>query len=90
MIKDRNELIEMGFKEMPHFTIMNYLNYDLGRNRQLSIGCLGTPNEMMFISQLDKEPKERVTDTIILSNYDYDGYLDLEKVEDIINVIINR
>jgi len=86
---NREDLKQIGFKEMPYFTITNSLNYDLGRGRQLSIGCLGTPNEMMFINQIEENPK-RVTDCVVLSNYDYDGYLDLQKVKDIINVIKNR
>lgn len=49
------DLIEIGFKELPHPTIMNSVIYDLGRNRQLSVGCAGTPNEMIFICERDKD-----------------------------------
>jgi len=90
MITDRDELKQIGFKEMPHFTVMNSLIFDLGRDRQLSIGCLGTPNEMMAICQVEKEPVKKITDIIVLSNYDYDGYLDTQKIKDIINVIVHR
>ena len=45
----KEKLIDIGFQELPHFTIVNNLIYDLGRNRHLSFGAIGTPNEMLFI-----------------------------------------
>ena len=79
------DLISIGFKPMPHFTVMNSVVYDLGRDRQLSAGCMGTPNETLFIS----EPREIedniiIRDLVCLHNYDYDGYLTIEKVKGLI------
>lgn len=83
----RDNVKALGFKEMPHFTIMNSLILNIGRNRQLSLGNLGTPNEMLFLSQVDDENNPtKVTDTIIVSNYDYDGYLTIGKLKLILSI----
>ena len=79
----REELLKMGFKELPHFTIMNSLEYDLGRNRVLSVGSLGTFNEMIFLCYSEDEDKE----VIVLRNYDYDGFTSLENIKSIIEGI---
>lgn len=74
----REELIQWGFKEMEHYTVTNVLYLDIGRQRQLSIGALGTPNEIMFITELQTE--DTFSDIICLHNYDYDGFLTKEKL----------
>ncbi len=76
----RQMLAGYGFKEIPHFTVMKSMNLDLGRRRFLSIGCVGEPNEMMFIQEIDKDNNKKVTDLICVHNYDYDGYLTQEKL----------
>ena len=81
------ELLRIGFEPMPHFTVTGSYMYELGRNRYLSVGCVGTPNEMMWIGVTDIEDSKRVTDLICLHNYDYDGELSEEKIEDIIKAI---
>jgi len=81
MSKDiRQELLDLGFEEVPHFTITNSLNYDLGRNRFLSIGDVGNPNEMMFIKEMSFEDKEKVEDLVCVHNYDFDGFMTIEKM----------
>lgn len=69
------ELIALGFYQLDHFTIQNSFIFDLPNNRQLSIGCLGTPNEMLFITQSDYDDPKKITDVITLHNYDYNKYL---------------
>lgn len=81
------DLIAIGFKPIPHFTITSSVIYDLGRNRQLSAGCVGTPNEMLWICEIDKDDNKKVTDLVCLHNWDYDGELTVEKVKALINVI---
>lgn len=76
----RNELIEMGFKEMEHFTVGNSLTFELGRNRHLSVSCLGDPNETVFICEVDKFEPKKINDLICLHNYDYDGYVTIQKI----------
>ena len=82
-----DDLILIGFKEIPHFTVSNSVTYSLGRHRQLSAACVGTPNEMLFITLTDDKYEYKITDLICLHNYDYDGYLTIEKVKNIINAI---
>lgn len=89
MIK-REELIKLGFKEIGHFTVMNSLIYDLGRNRQLSIGELGNPNEVMFICEIDKNNPKNITDLVCIHNFDYDGYLTLKKIKSLIKILNNK
>jgi len=83
----RTELIKIGFKELPHRTIMSSLTYDLGRNRYLAFGNISTPNEMLFIYQSDKDDHRNITDIICLRNFDYDGYTNIETIKSIINLI---
>lgn len=71
------------FKKIPHFTIMNSYVLDLGRNRFLSIGCIGEPNEMMWLTEVDEEDNNKINDLICIHNYDYDGYLYVHKLQDI-------
>lgn len=84
------ELREIGFEPLPHFTVGANLNYDLGRRRFLSISCLGTPNEMLCVGEIDKSDEMKVTDMVVLHNFDYDGYLTIEKVKSLITGIVGR
>lgn len=78
----KDSLIDLGFKEIPHFTITQNLVFDLGRNRSLAVGSVGTPNEVMFICQ--EEPPKTIESLVCVHNYDYDGYLTMQRVKDII------
>lgn len=75
-----DRLIELGFKRLPHPAIGQPLIYNLNRNRVLSIGSFGTPNEVMFICQLNDEDNKKIDDLVCIHNYDYDGYLTEEKI----------
>lgn len=81
------ELKNIGFKELPHFNVMNSLNYDLGRNRFISIGCLSTPNEIVFIGEIDEDNPKKINELIVLRNFDYDGYTTLEQIKTLIETI---
>ncbi len=87
MIQKRKQLLELGFEEIPHFTVGHSLIYDLGRNRQLSISSIGTPNEILFICEIDDIDPKKITDLVCLKNYDYDGYTTVEEVEQLINLL---
>lgn len=76
-------LLKCGFIKTPHFTVMGTLNFDLGRNRSLSIGCVSTPNEMLFLREGDGKPDD---DLIVLHNFDYDGKLYLHKLQNIVSI----
>jgi hypothetical protein len=86
----RLNLINLGFEEIPHFTITNNLIYDLGRNRHLSFGSIGTPNEMLFICETEEHNPQKIEGLIVLKNYDYDGYTTIENIKDIITAITGR
>lgn len=81
------DALNLGFEELPNFTIMNSLIFKLSRNRQLSFGSIGTPNEMLFICQIDDKNDKKITDLITLHNYDYDGLMSIEKLKNVINVL---
>lgn len=77
---NREQVLELGFYEMPHFTIGNSLIFHLGRRRFLSLSCLATPNEMLFMYEVNQDNTKKIDDSVILSNFDYDGYLTLEEL----------
>lgn len=81
------DLIDIGFVKNPYYTVANVINYDLGRNRYLSVGSIGTPNEVLFIYSTDRENKDKITDMVCLHNYDYDKKLTIEKVQNIIKAL---
>lgn len=81
------DLKEIGFEPIGHFTVMNSYNYDLGRSRFLSLGSFGTPNEMLFILQRNTENPKTVDDAVCIHNYDYDGYLTKEKLQNIVTAL---
>lgn len=83
----KDDFINLGFKEPPHFTIQNSLTYNLGRRRFLSIECVNTPNEMLFIYEVDDKNEKEITDLICLHNYDYDGYVTEEKIKGLIGLL---
>ena len=65
------EILEKcGFNQLPHFTVNNGYRIDIGRHRVLTVSCVGTPNEMIFLTE---EQPPIVKDIICLRNYDYDG-----------------
>lgn len=81
------ELLDLGFYKLPHFTVSDSIIFDLPNNRTISIGNLGTPNEMVFLTQSDYDNYKKITDIITLHNYDYHGYITLEKIKDFISVL---
>lgn len=81
-----SNLLEIGFNELPHFTIGNSITYELGQNRILSASSVGTPNEVLFICELGGSDATQITDIICLHNYDYDGYLTMRRLTTIIEL----
>ena len=81
------DLLSVGFEKIPHFTVTNALVYKLGSHRHLSVGCVGTPNEMLWICETDDQDQRHVTDLVCLHNWDYDKYLTIEKIKGLINLI---
>jgi hypothetical protein len=77
---ERDKVLELGFYEMPYFTIGSSLLFDLGRRRFLSLSSLATPNEILFMYEVNEDNSKQIDDSIVLSNFDYDGYLTLERL----------
>lgn len=73
-------LLKCGFERINHFTVTNSLVFDVGRGRYLSIGDVGSPNEMLWLCTYN-EPG--TNDIINLWNYDYDGKLYLHALQNI-------
>lgn len=86
----RSTLIELGFKELPHSTITASLTYDLDRNRQLSFGSIQTPNEMLYIYEVDEKDPRKITNLVCLRNFDYDGYTSIEHIKSLITFLTGR
>jgi hypothetical protein len=80
------ELVTIGFVVNPIMIICLSLNYDLGRDRYISVQSPGTPNEMIFICEMDRESL-KITDIVVIKNYDYDGYTSIEDVKLLISLI---
>ena len=83
-------LLKFGFKKQPHYTVMDSIIIDIGRNRYLSIGNVGTPNEMMFILEKDRNYTQKINDLICIHNYDYDGYLTVHKLQNLYFALTNK
>jgi hypothetical protein len=81
------ELLDLGFYKLPHFTISDSIIFDLPNNRTISVGNLGTPNEMVVLTQSDYDNYKKITDVITLHNYDYHRYITLDKIKEFINVL---
>lgn len=78
-------LQQLGFRSLLHFTITGSMVFDLGRNRQLSVGCVGSPNEMVWLSEFNDNGI--VTDLVCISNYDYDGYFTIAKMKNLLSIL---
>lgn len=76
-------LEKVGFNQLPHFTVDNGWRIDVGRNRVVHISCVGTLNEMVFLSE---EEPPTVKDLIVLRNFDYDGKTFLHQLQNICKV----
>ena len=75
------EILEKcGFKQLPHFTVQNLWNLSIGRDRIISVACVGTPNEMVFINE---EQPPVVKNIIVARNYDYDGRTHLHQLQNL-------
>lgn len=83
----QEDLLAIGFEKIPTFTVGNVLFYKLSRRRILQIGDLGNCNEMLFICQLDDDDDKKISDIITLHNYDYDGFITIEKIKTLISLL---
>jgi len=85
---NRLDLLDIGFQESPTFTVGKIMSFELGRGRQLAVSCIGTPNEMVSIGYRENIKSHKVTDLIVLRNYDYDGYTSMDAIKQLIEILV--
>lgn len=85
-IMSPDDLIKIGFVDNTYIKIFPMFSYALGRNRFISIHSVGTPNEMVYLTE---EENKEVKALFVFSNYDYDGYLTIEKLLNLIKLFDN-
>ena len=83
-------LIRMGFEHLPHANLLNSLNYNIGRNRIISIGNVGTPNEMIWICELNDTDKRVINDLVCIRNFDYDGKTYVHTLQNLIHALTGK
>lgn len=81
------ELFSLGFKKLPHFTVGDNLIYQLPKNKELSLCFRGTPNEILFLSETDDLNPKKISEAICISNWDYNGPLDISTLKTLIEIL---
>lgn len=76
-------LLKAGFERLPHMNITNALIKDIGRNRIISIGNVGTANEMVWLCEVSATDPKTIVDLICIRNYDYDGRTFVHHIQNI-------
>lgn len=84
---NKEDYIRLGFAPLPHYTVADALLYQLGRKRHLSAGCVGTPNEMIWICQMNDEDPKKCDDLVCLHNFDYDGLMTEDRLKMLIEAL---
>lgn len=79
----KEQLIDRNFTPTPHLVLGQIFTLDVGRQREISIGAIETPNEMVFLTQKENGG---ISDLVCLHNYDYDGFLTEQKLDAIISI----
>jgi hypothetical protein len=76
-------LNERGFASKSHLVVGRMFSLNVGRQREISVGAIGTPNEMVFLNQKEDGG---IIDLVCIHNYDYDGFLTVKKLDTIISI----
>lgn len=74
-------LESMGYKKLPFPNILQSMILDIGRNRILSFGNVGTPNETLWISEVNRTNPTQIDEIVCLHNYDYDGFMTVSRLK---------
>ena len=80
----KETLLQKGFIGTPHIVLGEVFILNVSRNRHISIGSPGMPNEVVFLNQ--KDHNKGITDLVCIHNFDYDGFLTEEKLDAIISI----
>lgn len=76
--------------KVPFPNILKTIYFEIGRNRIISIGNIGTPNEMVWISEVDSQDNKKITDLVCIHNFDYDGKLMLHTFQNLYFALTNQ
>src|SRR6478672_4986348 len=79
--------LKLGFEKLPHQTITNSLIKKIGRNRIISIGNVGTPNEMIWLCEVNATDDKTIDDLVCIRNFDYDGYTMVHTLQNICDAL---
>ena len=80
-------LVRLGGEKLPYHNILNSIFFKVGRNRIVSVGNVGTPNEMIWLCQVNATNDKIIYDLICLRNYDYDGYTPVHTFQNLIHAL---
>ncbi len=80
-------LVRLGGEKLPYHNILNSIFFKVGRNRIVSVGNVGTPNEMIWLCQVNATNDKIIDDLICLRNYDYDGYTPVHTFQNLIHAL---
>lgn len=88
-VVDEEFLLEKGFVKLPSINENIFLSYvyDLGRKRELSVSQVGTPNEMVWLLQKNKDDDKDIDDLVCIRNFDYDGYISRQDINSLISLM---
>lgn len=81
-------LLKFGGEKLPHFTVSNSIIIKTKRNQQLSFGCVGNPNFMVFIQEINDDDK--ITDLIAIHNWDYDGEMYVHQLQNLYFALVGE
>lgn len=76
-------LLKFGFEPLPFVNLLNSYTKSIGRNRILSIGSVGTPNEMIWLCEVNSVDKKIIEDLVCIRNYDYDKYTHVHQLQNL-------
>lgn len=77
-------------KSIPHFTVGGNLLIDIGRSRHMSIACVGTPNEVIFLSCCNIDDDRKIEDAVCVHNFDYDGYMPIHRLQNLFSDLTQK
>lgn len=80
-------LERLGFERLPHFTVGNTMLKNIGRNRVISVSCVGTPNLMVTLQEVNGK---QVTDLVVVHNYDYDGPMHVHQLQNLYHALTGQ
>ena len=85
----KKRLIELGFEEKGIKNSLIGEIYSLqikskhGKRRSISVSNPETPNEIIAIAEFKRDP-EIIEDLVVVHNYDYDGYISIDRIESLV------